>query len=76
MPLRSLTVLGRQLDAPNSEPFTMLKHDRQPLMLKFEEKLGMDERSRSSLYTERFYLSYYHYHHYPYYYHDHYHYSK
>ena len=40
MPSRSLTGLGpnyqRQLDAPNIEPFPMLKTDRQPPMLRYE----------------------------------------
>ena len=48
MPPRSLTGLGpnyqRWLDAPNSEPFPMLKHDRQPPMLKYERQLAVDER--------------------------------
>ena len=37
MPARSLTGVGpqRQLRAPNNEPFPMMKHRRQPPMLKY-----------------------------------------
>ena len=41
-----------QLDAPMSEPFPKLKHDRQPPKLKYERHLIMDEMYQSALYKQ------------------------
>ena len=65
LPPRSLADLGQQqFDAPNPEPFPMLKQARKPPVLKDERQLDDYERYHSSLYKERFRFIYYHHYHY------------
>ena len=53
MPPRSLAGPGptyqAQLDEQNSQPFPVLKHDRQPPMLKDERQRAVDERDHFTL---------------------------